>query len=238
MTRLTKDQHNQIIIRYQDGELCSDRARDFEVDRSSVYSLLQRRGVQMRDRSYVFRKASGHFLNESAFDAASDDATYWLGFLLADAAIVGNTVALCLQEKDSFHLEKFRQFVEGSQAILEIESTKSCRYAFQSVKIINKLKEFGITERKSHTASVHSRLSNNVHFWRGMIDGDGSIGVYANHAKKTARMELCGSSSVIFAFCRFVEQALGLTMNPSQHRNIHRVQSRWQACGTSCQPAV
>jgi len=224
MPRLTKDQHNQIIIRYQDGELCSDLAREFEVDRSSVYSLLQRRGVQMQDTSYVFRKASGHFLNESAFDIASDDAAYWLGFLLADGAIVGNTISLCLQEKDSFHLEKFRQFVGGSQAILKIESTNSCRYAFQSAKITNKLKEFGITERKSHTASVHSSLSNNVHFWRGMIDGDGSIGIYPNHAKKTARVELVGSIFVIFAFCRFVKQALGLTVNPKQNKGIHRVQ--------------
>ncbi|XZO04378.1 MAG: helix-turn-helix domain-containing protein [Microcoleus sp.] len=154
MVRLTKIQHQNIVNRYQAGELCSDLSREFGVDRSSVYEL-KRKGVQMQDKSYVFRKASGHYLDETVFETINNDSAYWIGFLLADGAIVDTTVALCLQDRDSFHLEKFRQFVAGTQSLIKVESTKSWRYAFQSRKVVNDLEAWGVTSRKSATATVH-----------------------------------------------------------------------------------
>jgi len=224
MARLTKIQHQNIVNRYQAGELCSDLSREFGVDRSSVYELLKRKGVQMQDKSYVFRKASGHCLDETVFESTTDDSAYWIGFLLADGAIVDTTVALCLQDQDSFHLEKFRQFFVGTQSLVKVESTKSWRYAFQSQKIVNDLGVWGVTPRKSATATVHPDLVMNRHFWRGVVDGDGMLGVYKNHAKTTARLDLCGSQNVISSFCSFAVQCFGITLKPGTHRNIHRVQ--------------
>lgn len=224
MARLTKTQHQNMIERYQSGEICSDLAREFGVDRSSVYELLKRKGVQMHDRSYVFRKASGHLIDKTAFESITDDSAYWIGFLLADGAIVNTTVALCLQDRDSFHLEKFRQFVGGTQSIIKVESTKSRRYAFQSQKIVDDLRLWGVTPRKSATSAVHSNLAMNRHFWRGVVDGDGMLGVYKNHAKTTARLELCGSQSVISSFCYFAAQGVEIILNPGMQRNISRVQ--------------
>jgi DNA-binding transcriptional regulator WhiA len=224
MARLTKIQHQDIVDRYQAGELCADLAREFAVDRSSVYSLLKRKGVQMQDKSYVFRKASGHYLDENVFEAITDDSAYWIGFLLADGAIVDTTVALCLQDQDSFHLEKFRQFVGGTQSLIKVESTKSWRYAFQSQKVVDDLGVWGITPRKSSTATVHPFLVMNRHFWRGVIDGDGSLGVYKNHAKTTARLEICGSQDVALKFCYFAKQVFGISINSKTQRNVYRVQ--------------
>lgn len=232
MARLNKEQHQDIINRYQAGELCSDLAREFSVDRSSVYALLKRRGVQMQQRSYIFRKASGHFLDETVFESINDSSAYWIGFLLADGAVVNTTVALVLQDQDYYHLEKFRQFVGGSQSLVRVESSNSWRYAFQSQKIVDDLGKWGVTPRKSHTATVHPNLKDNYHFWRGLIDGDGSLGLYKHRSKAIARLDLCGSCNVIRSFCDFALSHFNLRLNPKTHKSIHRVQAGGRTAST------
>ncbi len=229
MTRLSKIQHNEIIERYKQGELCSSLGFEFGISGSAVYQLLKRNNVQMQTRSYIYRKASGHTLNESAFDLDTKESAYWVGFLMADGAIWETTVALHLNSKDKDHLEKFKLFMGGTQSIVEIKEKNSVRYAFQSVAIVNKLALFGVTEKKSHTAKVPEKLKNNFDFWRGVIDGDGSIGIYKRSGEKSfgkpsVRLELLGSSFVINSFIEFVGSSFNIHSSSSIDKNTPRVQ--------------
>ena len=126
-----------------------------------------------------------HTVNEAVFDTITEESAYWLGFLMADGSIstgkTGNPrIALTLAERDREHLVKFRKFLNCSNQILskiaKVNEKVWNQYTlrFSSKKIADRLKEFGITERKSLTAKSIG-LEDNKHFWRGVLDGDGHI---------------------------------------------------------------
>ena len=126
-----------------------------------------------------------HTIDETVFDAITEQSAYWVGNLMADGNIytgkTGNPrIALTLAERDREHLVKFRKFLNCSNRILlKISRLKGKIWnqytlRFSSKRIAEKLIEFGVTARKSLTAKVIG-LEDNKHFWRGVIDGDGYI---------------------------------------------------------------
>lgn len=225
MPRLTNDQKKELVCRYESGELCADLAREFGVDRSSAYSLLRRRGVKMQSRSYIHRKQKGHFLNESKFNEVNQESAYWVGFLAADGSIFKNIVSLALSEKDEWHLHKFRLFMEGSQKIIQVNSRhgKSCRYAFQSEKVVKALLELGVSENKSLTYLPHSCLIGSRDYWRGMVDGDGHVAIHNHRGRPLPRLELCGSFGTIKAFSRVCSKLTGKSNKVSKNKSIYRI---------------
>jgi hypothetical protein len=67
--------------------------------------------------------------------------------------------------------------------------------------LVETLKEYGIVERKSRTAFV-IKLNNNLHFWRGLIDGDGTLYI---SPKMYPALSLCGSESILNQFVDYVK---------------------------------
>jgi len=73
------------------------------------------------------------------------------------------------------------------------------------------LRSFGITPRKSLTAIPDSRLINNRHFWRGMLDGDGTI--FIDSRDKLLTLGLLGTKDVcqkFWKFCYNIDQSFRL----------------------------
>jgi len=217
---LTESACDELVTRYQQGEIVPALVVRFSIPKAYVSKILTDRGVQKHSLSYVARARNGHTLNEAAFDVLTDDAAYWLGFLMADGAVWGNKTSLELKTGDKKHLEKFRSFMNGSQDIHIRKSRDSCSYGFKSAKVVARLAELGITERKSHTATPPPELVNNHHFWRGMVDGDGSIGVAQDSGTSRLRIRLIGSRNVVDAFGTFASRFLGRPVNTCPERNI------------------
>jgi hypothetical protein len=74
---------------------------------------------------------------------------------------------------------------------------------FSSQKIANVLTAFGIIPRKSLVAKVIG-LENNRHFWRGVLDGDGWLGIGNGHDGD--KIVLVGSYNLLYQFKEFIER--------------------------------
>lgn len=230
MYRLTAEQHTEIISRYTSGELASPLAREFGMHPAAVGKLLEREGIEKHSRTYTNRL--GHTVNERAFDSLTDDTAYWVGLLMADGNVHKNMVSLRLKESDIRHIEKFRTFMGGSQKITAHSSTSGGKtfvkhgYQFNSPTVVARLAELGITERKSFTATPPPELLDNRHFWRGMIDGNGSLGIYPSprsRTKEIVNLELVGSRNVVDAFCAFASKYLDRPVNTHSYKSIFKM---------------
>lgn len=152
-------------------------------------------------RSEVQRTSRGFTLDESKFETITDDSAYWLGFLLADGNVSKNTITINLKTSDVPHLEKFRDFMGGNQIISLKKDNRVSGYAFGSIKVAKDLARWGIVPNKSYIAEAPEELKHNEHFWRGVIDGDGTI-------SKTA-IGLCGTKKVCQDFLNFAKTVIG-----------------------------
>lgn len=152
-------------------------------------------------RSEVQRESRGFVLDESKFETITDESAYWVGFLLADGNVSKNTITVNLKTSDRQHLEKFREFMGGNQTISLKKDVRVSGYAFGSIKVAKDLAKFGIVPNKSYIAKVPDELKLNPHFWRGVVDGDGTI-------SKTT-IGLCGTKEVCEAFVNFARLVNG-----------------------------
>lgn len=243
MGRLSKDAWNEIIARYQNGELAGELAKEFGCSGRAVGAMLERRRIEKHDPSFVYRTASGHSINDRAFNEITPDAAYWIGFLMADGTVTtGNTVAIVLSEIDAPHLERFRDFLSASNKVIFgvnagfCRKTRACRFAFRSSSVCKALAQYGVVANKTHTASVSEALARNRDFWRGVVDGDGHIAVnhkpsYFNRHPKVnawskprtvARLDLVGSEQLLKQFSAFVASIVpraNISVRP--HKSIY-----------------
>lgn len=143
---------------------------------------------QLSDRTYSSITNKAHLLgldnrsinlsNVSNLLSGSNEAFYWLGFLLADGHFSKtNQIQINLSVKDLNHLKKFATFVEYKKE-LEIPSL-----FLSDINIIPKIAElYEIKNNKTYYPPNISKLSGDSLFSLviGFIDGDGSINKRGN----------------------------------------------------------
>lgn len=161
-----------------------------------------------------------HHFDQRYFQTLNtSDKAYWTGFLMADGAIYGRYVSLSLASKDVVHLEKFRAAIGADYPIFSLHKygTRTHRIQLGSKLMVEDLAAHGVSPRKSFTA-IPPCLSRSLErdFWRGMIDGDGSI-VFA---KDRPTVKLFGSFDSCLAFCEFVDRVCGHRYRISKHKSI------------------
>lgn len=162
-------------------------------------------------------------VNEKAFDVVTDESAYWTGFIMADGCISydrrGQNYAprlrINLKTCDIGHLEKLRDFLKYNGIIALRDNDRYCSLEITSGYLVDSLKRFGITERKSRSTKIVG-LNNNLHFWRGVIDGDGCL--YRN--KEGYRvLFLCGSEPLMNQYADYLVEQNLVRRRPSV-RNI------------------
>jgi intein-encoded DNA endonuclease-like protein len=173
--------------------------------------------------------------NEQIFDVLTNEVAYWIGFLMADGNVAapkktrGGVITFAL--KDKKFVELFKTFV-GSDAPIKTQSnTRSFsgnyiihRFQVCSTPLVQKLIKYGVTPNKTHTAKVSDELAMNPHFWRGVIDGDGSVSV--NKRNQFIIYLGCASKCLMQQYLTFVKQHVETRAKLCQHnQNKHwRVQ--------------
>ncbi len=166
-------------------------------------------------------------LNEMAFDIRTEHSDYWIGFLMADGNVSVKKgfpiIALHVRESDLSHLLKFREFVGSSHTVgnyvSKIRGNASCSISFSSERLANILGKYGIVPRKCFTAQVKGGLEYSKHFWRGLIDGDGSLGYYERKCtngsvRRVPYINITGSKHICLQFKAFLEKGIGTPMPP------------------------
>lgn len=219
---LAEQQWSDLISEYKDGALAPALAKKYGIHVTTLHKKLKTLGVQKQSRSYVSRKASGYELDETVFDELTPESLYWLGFLFADGNVSGSQIQMNLSRKDRGHLEKFKAFMKSGHSIYDgvmpgnehRGASEYSKFIFCSTKIRDRLYELGLTERKSLTAKAPEEVLDSTDFWRGVIDGDGSVsihdkkevttGKYTYTGYKTPILFLCGSHTMVGQFAEFV----------------------------------
>ena len=103
----------------------------------------------------------------------------------------------------------FGKYIDKGQVGISVHSST----------MVDDLSTFGVVPRKSKTASVKI-LEFNPHFWRGVIDGDGCIGMMR---KEYPTLELVGSEQLCRQFSEFVKNIFPKTKaNVRFHKNIYK----------------
>lgn len=221
--KVPTDKIQEVIDLYNNGMTLSNIAKRHHVGINVVHGLCKRNNVLMR-------KGSGRIyrVNDNCFDEMSETVAYWLGFLMADGCVTdSNELIVCLSLKDEAHLEKLQKFLKSNRPIRYFvrESGKSrgkgfAQLSVTSAKIVNRLKSYGIVQRKTGIeTSEFIPSSFKQHFFRGYIDGDGCFSV----TKNTMTIFLGSSSQdVILQFREWVNSVTGKIGGCFQISHNHR----------------
>lgn len=215
-----------MVSKYQAGESLADLSTCYGVTEPSVRGLLLRRGVPIRSKR--------NFLRHDAFDTLTDDASYWIGFLFADGSVgarPGHTpqISISLAERDRDQLISLRAFLGSTARISEASSVRrSCQFSVRSDRLARRVLDLG-----RYSELIANELVRSRHFWRGVTDGDGSIGAYPSSARSPRlrpQFRLVGRRRRLEQFVQFLEDynVVGLSVRP--HKSIYSV-------GTTAGPA-
>ena len=175
--------------------------------------------------------------NPSYFDVIdTPDKAYWLGFMATDGCVTGfNQGSVKLQVKlarrDRGHLVLLHETLGARRPIRDTEETSQppgsrerkkrpvSIMAVSSPQIVGALVSHGITPRKTDTVQPWNGPEHLMpHYWRGIMDGDGTFGFYAGDVK----VGLCGSRAVIDAFLVWAQGVCGTTATPHQGKKGNR----------------
>ncbi len=173
MQKLTNQLKIEIIEKYNNNPNLTmvALAKQYNISQPTLSYLFKSNGVKVnfRHRKYKFQ--------EDIFDNIdSEIKAYWLGFLYGDGGINQTSLKLELSAKDINHLEKFKLFMLGNNPI--IKGKKNCYYInYTSKYLTNSLKKYGIIQNKTYLTNTTPQINSNLlkHFYRGILDSDGSI---------------------------------------------------------------
>ncbi|MEU1746861.1 hypothetical protein ACPXB5_07600 [Micromonospora arida] len=224
--KLTESERSEAVRQYAEGLSVGEVAKNFGFTEPGMRGLLVRRGV-------VLRKTV-HTLRHDAFDRLTPEACYWLGFLFADGCVTYRAghlpqISVGLAQRDREHLVSLRTFLGSTSSISAPSPTHgSCQFSVRSNRLAERLTALG-----RYDGPLNDRLTESRDFWRGVVDGDGSIGKYRRPSPRQStfsQFRLVGSKRLLDSFAAFLQKndIEGLSVRP--HKTIYTI-------GTTCGPA-
>lgn len=197
--------HAAIISTYiNEGLSKKETGKKYGLSEAGVTCILRFNHIPIRDMVDSHR----HYdVNAEAFKTIdTPEKAYWLGFLYADGYVHTSRgeVKLQLAAKDHGHLVKYRQFLQSDIPIKpDVQANKAGNPAFKLTvynrKFTKHLIAKGCTQAKSFTITFPPWLDSKFFgaFILGLLDGDGSVGVYKS--KRSCCVQLLGTQAVIQA---------------------------------------
>jgi len=228
--RLTQEEKNELVEAYLGGKTLKEAGDMFGVSTTVGSDELKKRGLRARTTSEIKTK---YKINESFFDVIdTEEKAYWLGFITADGCITNGNLFIGLKYDDINHLEKFRKSVNAEQPVRVgfgkrgEKFYKKCSITIHNKSFVKKIKKLGITENKSFTATICPNIPETLEsaYWRGLIDGDGSFGIYETKRGYTwCQVDLVGSRSICESFKKWVTKISDRNPMTLSHASIFRV---------------
>jgi hypothetical protein len=205
----------EILSRYVAGDPVASIAADTGVAQSRVRAVAQRAGVPPRTgwhRRYP--------LDERAFDKPTAVGWWLIGLLAADGSINEreHRVSLCQTLDDADVLYAFYDYVgcpERPITILNLSKAARERQLKRrpaaearifSKRIVEVLGSHGIVARKTATLAMSPEASREPAVWLGLLDGDGSVGIYRDGT--LPRVRFSGTRRLMEQCERFWRQTL------------------------------
>ncbi len=169
-------------------------------------------GIAIRNRSDCQRRFP---IDHSSFDSLTPSASYWLGFLFADGSVNYNRrqIHLRLSVTDQSHVVAFRDFLKSGASISRY-APRQCRHiksgemfavTITSQQLADRMATYG--HRSHNQSDPPAALVQSADFWRGMVDGDGTVGSPRRSANCPARrpiLRLVGGQTIMSRFAEFL----------------------------------
>jgi DNA-binding transcriptional regulator WhiA len=113
---LTHEQKVEMATMYVNGASIRACAQAFHVHTSTAHKWIKDAGINMRPMSIAKRR---YTCDEHVFGQLNSEASYWLGFLLADGCLSQRpkqalTLSVALGEKDLQQLEALKTFLKAT----------------------------------------------------------------------------------------------------------------------------
>jgi hypothetical protein len=167
-----------------------------------------------------------------AFSTVTEDSAYWAGFLMADGSISKpqqnrlQNVSIMLSNRDYRHIQKFMDYVccDGKISVIKSNGFKGRGHKdgdknfllaaakVSSNQICSDLAAMGVVPNKTKISQAGESVAMNRHFWRGCIDGDGTL-MLGHVGRIHPVIKLCGTPGLIEQFGRFVLSAVGHSLS-------------------------
>jgi hypothetical protein len=206
-----------IVRAYEAGDLVDRIAATHSVSRPWVRHVAERAGLPARSgwqRRYP--------LNERAFDRPTRVGWWLIGLLAADGSIHApeSRVSLCQSTKDIDVLRAFYEYVgcpERPVTMLnlspEAKAKQLPRGPAAEARVFSKtmvaaLGRHGIVPRKTTSMELSAEASRRAAVWLGVLDGDGSVGIYRN--RRAPKLSFAGSEALMVQCERFWREQLGI----------------------------
>uniref|UniRef100_A0AAU8AYH2 DOD-type homing endonuclease domain-containing protein n=1 Tax=Dulem virus 36 TaxID=3145754 RepID=A0AAU8AYH2_9CAUD len=200
--KLTIEQEYELKTKYESGFTVQELMKIYGFKtKKSIYDIVERRGGKMRSRQETLelqnpkRKVSFEKIDEP-FKA------YFVGLMLTDGWVCGNTFALSMTDKDV--IDFVCEYFGKEPSVIKKSGNRKLQYRFTmgSNRIVNELKRFGIVERKSLILQPPKLKKSESAFvsymLRGIIDGDGWI------RKDAGEFFICSMSRDFLVWCKNV----------------------------------
>lgn len=197
--------YDRVLSLYAEGRTMKNIAEILgEVSAESVAKIIKKFGIVPENGNT--RRANFGAVQDY-FEKDSEGAAYFTGLLLADGNISAKgKISIGLQSNDKHILESMKDELKLPTNISDFvrkDGEKSSTLSFNVTGISESLSKLGMFPNKSLKEIAPIRFIENRHFWRGMVDGDGSIGIQTN---KSARVYLCGSKEVCSQFLEYCKK--------------------------------
>lgn len=164
-----------IVSAYSGGETSDAIARRHGAAPPTILNVLRKSGLQPRGKREAHQR---YTVDECFFRSLTPCVEYWLGFLLADGCVTDkNTLCVGLHARDGRHLEALARVMNATYPVRYRYGRRDIASLSMPSRpaLASDLARWGVTPRKTFTATVHPALQMSPHFWRGMVDGDGCI---------------------------------------------------------------
>lgn len=203
--------HEQVIQMYSDGMTMVGIANHFGLPGyETIAKVIRKAGLTIQCGN---TRLAEQGVVQDYFEKDSEGAAYFYGFLLADGCISDRgKVTIALESGDSYILQKLIDELKLNSKVsftMRKDCTKYCQTGFTVKSISDSLLKLGMEPRKSTKEIAPDRFINNRHFWRGLVDGDGSIG------KDVSKIYLCGSETICNQFLEYCK-----SINPSINTKV------------------
>lgn len=218
----------EVAVRYKAGEKVAAVAHDLGITSSRVRAIAAR--ADLPPRSDWRRR---YPLDEEVFDEPTEVGWWVIGLLAADGSIneLEQRVSLCQTLDDVDVLRAFYAYVGCPDRPITMLHLSKAAQARQyprrpaaearifSKRIVTALARHGVVPRKTATMELGDEAAERAAVWLGVLDGDGSVGLYRDG--RQPRVRFAGTRQLMKQCEAFWRRSLGFA-GPAPAARPHR----------------